>query len=230
MARHFDGTNQGIVLANESSFDFDIDDPFSVIFWQKTTIAAGAFDWLMAKSDAGGNGTWYTAYNIAEFMEFVVNPSASALVVIATTSLINTDVWKLLGATFEGNSNFNGMRVYFNGALEATGTPFAMVGTILNNEDMRYANSTVASLDYEGDLFGCCVLSVQATAQQQLSIFHGIPPIIAIPYADLVSDTPLFANQTPEPDYIRQNNTGTVTGATRITPNPPVEHIENYLN
>jgi len=229
MAREFTPTNEGVTLANESDFDFSTTDPFSMIFFFRTDDATGAFDWLVAKSDNGEAGSWYCDYDSAEIMEFTIRVSGGAFHVTKSTSLLNSGNWIHLACTKGSDANRDAMRAYFDGIEESQGDALTMSGTITNNVDMRYANSSQGSLDLDGELFYVCICDSECTAQQVLSMSKGIPPIIAIPFASIKAFTPLWGNQDPEPDWSGNGNTGALIGTPTKVANPPAEHIENYL-
>jgi len=224
MARHYDGTNDGIVLTPESDFDFLITDTFSLFWWVRTAISAGAFDWQVCKSNSNENPSWYTDYASNESIEFVIRVGAFHVVLATTT--INDGNWHCIACTFSGNSNKNGMTVDIDGTRLA-GTSASMSGSLANNVDMRYANSTSAGLDFEGDHFHVAIFDIELTQQQITSMRNGVPPMIAAPDANLVSFTPLWGNDSPEQEYTG-GVTATVTGTTK-TDNPATELLENYL-
>ena len=145
-ASYFDGSSYD-VMPNESDYDFQITNPFSIALWADTT---GTTQAMVTKSDGASNG-WFLWKTGAGKAEFRIRANAISYPVISTTS-INSGDPVFIVATYSGNSNGDGMKIYINGALETTGASSAMSVTMLNNEAVTIGAFTTFGSKFIGSL------------------------------------------------------------------------------
>ena len=138
-ARYFDGASYD-TLANESNFDFEYNDPFSISFWVYPQTMLNA-DNLLAKSngvisetDPGYVIRWISV--TSRFDVRFMDSAANSFVVTPTASSTPLDTWTYYTFTYAGNSNQDGMKVYINGVLNAIGASSAISNSILNNRSL----------------------------------------------------------------------------------------------
>jgi len=137
------------------------------------------------------------------------------------TSNPEDDVWHLLGGRWDGTT----VGVIFDGSEEATAS---RDGTISKDVVTKLGIGTQNTTRLTGELFQFLFYTSNLTLNQIGAIFRGVNPFPIDP-TNRSAFLPLWGNQDPEPDYSPNANTGSVTGAARFTPNPPVELLENYL-
>jgi len=128
----FDGASF-IVLANESNFDFDRTDPFSVAFWFKRA-DDGTLDNFVFKRvnpDATSVG-WSIHLETNGKVICELSNGASQFVVAQAGPAIDDNDWHFIVFTYAGASNQNGMKVYVDGVLDNTGAALAITGSLLN--------------------------------------------------------------------------------------------------
>jgi len=135
----FDGSSEDVTLANESNFDFDYTEPFSVQAWFKST-SNSMYKWMVSKQANSGNYEgWYlgfgaTAGKIEWNLDNNGAPSGAYVIRKLTTSTFNDGDWHHVIGTYNGNGLLSGLNIYVDGSLQgvtthSTGTP----STILNN-------------------------------------------------------------------------------------------------
>lgn len=129
----FNGSSR-VTLLNESTFDYEHTNAFSITFWMKNSQASGADRVFVAK-----NSDINTAAGFAVFQESAAAKTRFRLRDTTTnydvdsTSALNDGSWHFIAATFSGNSNRSGMKLYVDGVLNATGTTLTISTSILNN-------------------------------------------------------------------------------------------------
>ena len=125
-----------ITLANESNFDFDYDDTFSVAFWVKMA-SISADQGLIMKSNDLTTGIGWGIYfnNTGDTISFKLADGTTAYTVTSSTAF-TTSKYNHIVVTYDGSSNRSGMKIYVNGALETTGTSSAISNPITNNSSV----------------------------------------------------------------------------------------------
>ena len=122
-----------ITLANESNFDFEHTNAFSVSFWVKCgTISATTGLVTKANSNATAQIGWKCLLQNNGTVTFNLSDGTTTYGVTTTTDIDN-NIWRFLCFTYSGNSNRSGMKIYIDGSLDNTGTSSTISSTILNN-------------------------------------------------------------------------------------------------
>jgi len=231
MARSFNGTNQKVQLANEANFDFDRLDTHTVSIWFNYTTHAN-FSAMFGRAETGTfRGFLLLLNNVIGALAYHLDNNNNINDVFVTYGAGQNDgVWRHVIVTYSGTSNAAGILPYINNVLQVkTVLRDTLTMTILTNNQVacgEYNNQGLG--DFNGNLAMLGVFNNVAPLNVNQSLSSGIPNLI-VNDGNKVTDVPLWGNSDPEPDYTSSANIGTVTGATRATTNPPVEHIENYL-
>ena len=124
----FNGSSY-ISLANESNFDFEHSNPFSVSFWING--ASQSLKIVIGKGSLGTAG--YTFFTNSGTHVFRLTDSSLGTFQVVTASTTQNSKWHHLVGTFSGNSNRSGLKIYVDGVLDNTGTAGAISNSILNN-------------------------------------------------------------------------------------------------
>lgn len=128
----FDGSSY-ITLDNESNFDFEHTDTFSVSFRFMLGSLATDQGLIVKSADLGTGVGWGVYYdNASGFIVFKISDGTTEYSVASTTSILALR-WYTCMATFAGSSNQSGMKIYVDGVLEATGASSAISSTVLNS-------------------------------------------------------------------------------------------------
>lgn len=139
-AQSFDRTNDEVItIANESNFDFDVDDPFTLSAWAKCSIT-GAHHVLISKHD-GDAGYFFSLYNgVANELRVLgqLQEPDGYLYKYGDTDIGDGD-WHRLVFTYDGGNTLGGMLLYVNGALEGAGGSGSdgTLASLLHNEAVR---------------------------------------------------------------------------------------------
>ena len=133
-------------------------------------------------------------------------------------------------ATYDSDSDANNATIYVDGVSKAVTEVNTPAGTRDNDsaKDLTIGNDAPdQNSTFDGKIAYVAGWDVILNATEIQALANGVNPQ-SIRSANLVFFLPLWGNQSPEPDYDAQLNTGTVSGAVRDI-NPPVELLENHL-
>lgn len=222
MARDFDGADDKVTIANESVFDIDFDEPFSI----------GGFislDTSGANISKGTGTPRILFYNRVGINPSIFIASTGGTIERSTNQNVADSTYRSTFATYNGGTAATDAKIFFDGVETAYDISSGSVATsLLNDVAVVLGNDAADAWDLNGREFYMAFYNIELGANDLLALAHGVPPLI-VRNEGLLGFWPLWGNQSPEPDYKGGADTGTVTGATRSTPNPAAEHIENYL-
>lgn len=135
-AFNFNSDDDEVVLANESNFDFEYNQPFSICAWTNPTDTlaerpivskldcnANCRGWELSTSDAGDG----------EVDFLLVNDVVSARIITRTQTSIPNNQWTHLCVTYNGNTTAAGSKIYFNTVSKAFDTLADNLGTNTTN-------------------------------------------------------------------------------------------------
>src|SRR3989338_3424805 len=143
-ALNFDGSNDFVNVANESNFDFERTQSFTLAAWVKRS-SIGTYDIIIQKNINDGSTYRGWAFQITSgnklHVEILNNNAGGNLVSVDGGTSLSANVWYHALATYDGSSTASGIKMYLNGVLETnTVITNALSATILNNEAVRIAN------------------------------------------------------------------------------------------
>lgn len=116
---NFDGVNDYVSLANESNFDFERTNSFSLEAWIKTTQTSSGY--IIAKGySPGADQGFYLGINHpggGGKVYFYAHGGSTAAGAYGDT-IINDDAWHHIVATYNGSSQAVGIKFYVDGVLQ----------------------------------------------------------------------------------------------------------------
>lgn len=135
----FDGSDDVVNISNQTPFDFEWTDPFTVAgeVWYDSTLNAGS----MVTKMTAFSGWWVRSIAFVGTMGFQLQVDGGQGVSIeGTQSLMVHSTWYKFAATYDGSGAYTGMNLYLDGAN--MGTPSSTsggitTGTIIRNTDVR---------------------------------------------------------------------------------------------
>ena len=167
---NFNATTDKILIANESNFDFERTQPFTISCWIKLN-TNNALRFIVAKQVAGGNYTgiafWYNT-NAVDYWRFCLE------LVSTPTNLISSAVnivpvvgkWYNIIGTYSGNSNINGVNIYVNGSPGTiVNSGNSLTGSILNNTQVEIGNRNGA-FNFNGSIDEVIIENREWTAKE----------------------------------------------------------------
>jgi hypothetical protein len=143
-ALQFDGVDDVVTVANETSFDLERTAPFTIAAWMypiAPRTGGEASYVIFTKSNASNRGwgmtpVWNNAgtTNVTQVRALMINTfPGNVLVRRGTTDLTNNRWWHV-AATYDGTSTAAGLLLYVDGAAETVaGTTATLTATILHD-------------------------------------------------------------------------------------------------
>ncbi len=131
---------------------------------------------------------------------------------------------------YDSDNVSNNPIFYVNGSITANTEGQTPVGTAADDsaEQLTIGNTNAGSLTFEGDIAFCVMWTGVTPSANEITVMsNGVNPFAIQPDSQVLF-TPIWGNQSPEPDYSGNGNTGAVTGAVRSA-GPSMELLGNYL-
>lgn len=149
---NFNATSDKILIANESNFDFERTQPFTIGCWFKLADLSN-LRFLVTKQVAGGNyngwSLWINKIAYSSTFHLAINFSLVSTPTnmiecnypYLSPTVLQVDKWYNLVVTYSGNSNASGVTIYLNGSkVTYTATSNNLTGSILNNTQVEIGN------------------------------------------------------------------------------------------
>lgn len=148
-ALSLDGSSY-VTVTNQTPYNFDVTNPFSISCWVKTTNASSGFDGFVTKNQDGTNNGWYVCRRgTFGTTQFVIRANGSANIVNGAV-VINDGNWHNILVTYSGNSNRSGMKIYVDGVLDTAGTSNAMTTPSTNSDNVVIGNFATGTDKFTG--------------------------------------------------------------------------------
>ena len=138
-----------VTLANESNFDFEHTDPFSMTFWIKMDSGSdGGTYYVNAKQNSGGGqvGLGLLLLSNGELRFGFDTASGNHRITSSNSVVTVSSGWTHVSITYDGSSNLSGCKIYINGTLDVTGSSSSITSTVLNNYAFVWGASSNGSL------------------------------------------------------------------------------------
>lgn len=172
----FDGSSR-ITLANESNFDFETTDPFSVSCWMKTSTAS--IQILVAKMLNSSPFTGWDMYISATgeiFFQIISDATvADEFINAATTaSGFNDGEWHHVVGTYDGSESINGVKVYVDGIarpVTASATQDAVSSSMLQNTAVSVGARGAGGFELTGHMDDVRIYDSTVSANEVLNIW-----------------------------------------------------------
>jgi hypothetical protein len=144
-----DGSNDYIDVANESNFDFERTDPFTLSVWVYPTRNAtiegilsklyhgspynGSFEIMKIDAPEGGSGV---ANGLR--VSLISNWDAGNAIQVDTTTALTLNTWTHIAVTYNGSSAASGVKIFLNGSQDTLTTRMnGLAGSTLNNLSVK---------------------------------------------------------------------------------------------
>ena len=228
MARDFDGSNDNIDFGNINAFEKD--ESFSLFQWIKRD-ATGGIDPIISKlfSNATLRGYEFVWRETDKLQFFLINSWPTNAIQVTADNANTTTDYIHTGITYDGSEDESGVEIFEDGSgVTHTADKNTLTGTTVTTEGLQIGERPNGTLDFTGLQSHSAMWSGVLSQDHVDALSHGVSPLV-IRDDILTFCPPLWGNESPEPNYVDSSNNGTVTGATRGVPNPPVELMENYL-
>jgi hypothetical protein len=141
-ALRFDG-NDEIEVQNESNFDFERTQPFSVSAWAYRS-DMNSYDQLISKKEPSGNfqGWQISADDSVPHVRFLISDTTGGAINVKTPEFVDPREWHHLVVTYSGNSTAAGVHIYVDNIDETlTVDSDSLSSSILNNQRVVIGNN-----------------------------------------------------------------------------------------
>ncbi len=228
MARQFVNANADVVtLADESAFDRERTDPFSMfgIVRINDAPAEDAQHGLWGKRGAAtfegyGMGMYGASGSTQTFLQVNIRKQFADQIVVRTDVETNEGSFIPMGFTYNGNESATGVKIYVGGIQESSWTPDdSLTSSILHDGAMKIGTDGGGTGNVE--IAEWAFWDVELTAAEVAILGKFFSPLFVRPQS-LISYLPLLGNTSPEPDIVGGHN-GTLTGTTKV------EHSRIYV-
>ena len=179
-ALDFDGTNDLITISNESNFDFDRTDSFSISCWFKCDDVS-ANNHIVNKLNSTGDYTGYNLFinNSDSKLWFYLrhNYSSPNQIIIKSDNALVNNVWYNLVVTYDGSSTAAGCKMYIDNVNVSNTESDTLSSSILNNEPLRIGGRSPSTSNFaNGSISNVSIWNTNLSASQVSEIYsEGIP-------------------------------------------------------
>ena len=159
-ALRFNGSTSNINIANESNFDFERTQKFSVAFWAKGMNPGAIQGPIIKMSNASPNTGWEAVTNYdctganPGFICFeLINDVGTNLIRVGSTNAVklNDGSWHHYSFTYNGSSAASGVKMYEDGiSLSTTAVIDTLSASILNNINVSIGSRNNSDIFYTG--------------------------------------------------------------------------------
>lgn len=164
----FNGSTSAVSIANESNFDFERTNSFSIEAWFKLT-ATGSVSAIFSKI---ANSAPYTGYEIFHYTDnkiyFLLNNTfpTNTLEVHSADTISDTN-WHHIAVAYTGTSTPSGVNMYIDGKLQTLTTDQnSLSATTLNNLNAYIGSRAGSAFPANGTLDHVMVFNYARTAAQ----------------------------------------------------------------
>lgn len=145
----FEGSSR--IATTDTPFPKDKDEAFSLDFKIKTSTVTESI-LISKRTDLTSSSAGYSVnLNTSGIPIFEVCNGTSEWSVTGTKS-INDGYWHTIAVTFAGNENQDGMKIYIDGKLNATGATSTITGSLLNGLNLTFGAGSAGASAYTGVL------------------------------------------------------------------------------
>ena len=135
----FDGVNEFINCTNNSAFDFNVGNSFSIETWVKFDNLSG--DRFLVSKWTRPTPSDVRAYVLStqdNNFRFLFGSSNTSLIIVKSTESLSTGVWYHLISTYDGSGDANGVKFYINNTLSGkTISSNNLTGVSTNTEPLQ---------------------------------------------------------------------------------------------
>lgn len=214
----FDGVNEYLNCSNNTAFDFDYGDSFSIETWVKFDDLS-SFGFLVSKwlavppADAlayflGTNGNKLT-------FRFFDNGGGTSGIIVDSLISLNVGEWYHLVATYDGSSNANGINLYINNTVSNNIIRNNATGSVLNTEPLQIGGQDTFFTN--GQIAKVRVWNVELTPVEVTKQWND-GKIIKEPVqkTNLVLDTNIQLSKFISSDFIIPDSAGVIDSTTSV--------------
>jgi hypothetical protein len=173
-ALSFDGTDDYVIVDNETNFDFDYDDAFSVTAWVNwDSSVSGPPLPVFSKAKTFGNqeGIDIRVDSLNALLKaYFVNASGIAISGGTSVNSLTADTWHFVAVTYDGSQDASGITLYIDNASGVVEGSAASSGSMLNDNPAWIGRSAPGGY-FKGDIDDVRVYNRELTAGEVATLF-----------------------------------------------------------
>ncbi|MCL4390573.1 LamG domain-containing protein, partial [Patescibacteria group bacterium] len=173
-ARNFNGSTDYVAVTNESNFDFEYTQSFSLSVWVKYN-GSGVYRNIFSKALSTSPYTGYTL-RIDQDNGFglVLIRQDSNYIWAHSTSSFNDGNWHFITATYNGNGQAGGVNLYLDGQPKTVLNYSAgTIGSILNNVNLTIGGAGAGAPAFSGSIDEAAVWNRALSTSEIQALYNG---------------------------------------------------------
>jgi len=148
----FDGVDDEILVPHHDAFNFDYNEPFSILFWFKIADASNT-QYLVAKHDAAYKGYGVVFRKTSNVLELNLEHDNGSWLQVRGTTALSTGAWYHGAIIYNGSTDASGVAIYINAEAEPLNIlKNALVSGTQNTVDLRLGQDINGNGDFNGSL------------------------------------------------------------------------------
>lgn len=155
-----------ITLANESNFDRDFNQPFSISNTIQTTSVTDTIFTAKRTDDAPANAGYLFGFVGATGLLIVEFSNGTTDFQVTGTKVINDGLKHVVTMTFAGKSDRKDIKIYVDGVLDIIGTALTLTGSMLNAIALTLGASNDGTSPYTGQMNNADFFNSELSADQ----------------------------------------------------------------
>ena len=164
----FDGSTF-LLLNNESNYDFEDTDSWSVSFWMKTSTTGSTQVIVSKRADLADVG-WSIYLTSSDNLKFEFEGSSGETSRETSTNITDGELHHIL-CTYDGTQDTTGIKIYVDGIQDDANVANTSSGSILNAIQVSIGAESDGSNKYTGVLDDVRIYSDVLTSQEDIDVF-----------------------------------------------------------
>lgn len=164
---NFDGIAEYIDCGNNAAFDFENTDSFSIETWVKFDDLTNQ---VMLSKLTTTNGYYFGV--VGSEVRLFLRSSLSNILNVDTVNTVSTGVWYHLVATYNGNSDSSGIKIYIDDSLQTLTVNSNTLGVGMSNSQIFEIGANYVS-NITGNISNTRVWNTELTAGEVTTMYNG---------------------------------------------------------
>ena len=150
----FDGVNEYVNCTNNSAFDLDNTDAFSIYAWiNVTSYDPSATEHIVSKYSNPPAQGYFLAVQANKIVFSLQNNGGTNGIIVETVNTFNTGQWYNVVVTYDGSSSGSGVKIYVDSINEPTNvTADTLTGSILTSETLKIGGTVTPARYFNGKI------------------------------------------------------------------------------
>jgi hypothetical protein len=208
----FDGVNEYVNCTNNSAFDLDNTNSFSVYAWiNVTSYDPSATEHIVSKYSNPPAKGYFLAVQANKIVFSLQNNGGTNGIIVETVNTFNTGQWYNVVITYDGSSSGSGVKIYVDSINEPTNvTADTLTGSILTSETLKIGGTVTPARYFNGKISSVRMWNTELSASEVLLEFYNSQSIVHP--ANLIVNTDINNSTFNGTEWDIPDLTGTTSG------------------